>query len=50
MIGTNGVLTKNLGAFFAPFKLFCPYPPGQPRDERKMYVIKKGEALENEVK
>ena len=30
---------------YAPVKLFWPNPPGQ----RKMYVIKKGGALENEL-
>ena len=38
---------------YAPVKLFCPHPlspPGSPRVRRKMYVIEKGGALENEVK
>ena len=36
----------------APVKLFCthPPPPGSPGVRRKMCVINKGRALENEVK
>ena len=35
----------------APVRLFCPHPPlGTPGVRGKMCVIKKGGALENEVK
>ena len=34
----------------APVNLFCSNPPGQPQGRREMRAIKKGGALENEVK